>query len=96
MKFPESKEKEYELVANPDTSMLIEYISKYIDMVLDRYEMDAHIHEYLRKVLTDDIIVARRRFLDGNENDYKFSTYFSWYIHKLLEDRNDITRKPGI
>lgn len=96
--FPKSREEENELVLDNNTTSLLDYMIILIDKVLSRFSMSSQTYGYLEKHLEDDVLVARRRFIDNKnyeDKDTKFSTYFTWYIHKLLESRDDIKEKQG-
>lgn len=92
--FPLSREKEIELLKG-GIKDLVEYMSILIEKALDRFDMPSATREYLTKLLKDEVLIARDRFLKNKNNDnpeYKFSTYFTWYIHRALEDRDDVKK----
>lgn len=88
MDFPKNRDEELEMVLGEDPKDLIVYMSIYIDSVLDIYDIEKNTKDYIRKKLIDSILVAKKRFLDngGDKKDYKFSTYFSWYLNQELKN----------
>jgi hypothetical protein len=95
--FPQSKEYELTLVQSPDPKKreLREYLDQYIKRALAKFEMTKKTYAQLHGQLIKDIKVAAERFLknrDGTEQ-YKFSTYFSWYLKERLNRNSAIRRK---
>jgi hypothetical protein len=92
MDFLKSHKEEMEIVNNNDLSPLKDYISFFIDKILNEYEMDVHTRECLRKILIDETELVKKLFLENqrDKKDYKFSTYFLWHAHEKLKNRKDI------
>jgi hypothetical protein len=95
--FPKDKEYELSLLlkADPEFRELSEYLDVYIKLVLGKFEMPQEIFERLYLELHGDIPVAAEKYLqsDARKKDYKFSTYFSWYISERLNKQKELRRK---
>ncbi|HEV2694765.1 MAG TPA: hypothetical protein VG347_17855 [Verrucomicrobiae bacterium] len=96
-KFPQDKEYELSLLLKTEGNFkaLDNYLDAYIKTALDGFEMPQHIHDALYRELHEDVPVAAERYLksDAREKDYKFSTYFSWYVSERLNKNSEIKRK---
>src|ERR1035437_7781811 len=96
-KFPQSKEYELMLVQSPDPEKreLREYLDQYIKRALAKFEMTKTTYAELHGQLIEDINVAAERFLKNRDDteQYKFSTYFSWYLKERLNKNSAIRRK---
>ena len=67
------------------------YLEPLIDDALSKFEFTSAQQRSLRRELLADIAVAARRFLNSSkstEADYKFCTYFSWYIAQRISMKN--------
>ncbi len=95
--FPQDKEYELSLLLNADGEFkeLNDYLDAYIKIALGGFEMPQETYNTLYRELREDIHIAAERYLrsDAREKDYKFSTYFSWYVSERLNKNSDLKRK---
>ncbi|MCX6739300.1 MAG: hypothetical protein NT098_04620 [Candidatus Parcubacteria bacterium] len=99
---PKTREEEM-LILQADTvdfEHIAEYLKPLIEKVLSRFEMEDSVCKMLHDDSVDDVKIAATRFLRSEESmnaDYKFCTYFSWYIHHEIDEAekagHEITRK---
>jgi len=63
-----------------------DYLNDLIIDILNRYNLPEDIYNRMHQELLSDIPVAAKRFLenDRKNEEYKFSTYFGWYIGQRL------------
>jgi hypothetical protein len=96
-KFPQTKEYELSLLlaGDPEFKELREYIDAFIKAALKKFEMTQSEYNELYTQLTADIRIAAERFLNyqGEKKEYKFSTYYSWYLSERLNKSVGIKRK---
>ncbi len=102
---PKTREEEM-LILQADTvdfEHTAEYIKPLIEKVLSRFEMEDSVYKMLYADLADDVKIAATRFLGNEESmnaDYKFCTYFSWYISHEIDEMEkagyEITRKGEV
>ena len=87
---PESRKYEILLLQknDPEFKELKKYLEPYIKDILAHFSMTQKTYNILYKQLMDDIPVAAEHFLNGKsmDADYKFSTYFGWYISERLNN----------
>jgi hypothetical protein len=63
------------------------YLEPLIESILDRCGLTGLQREKSRRLLLDDVVLAAGRFLSDPKNlsgEYKFSTYFTWYVGERL------------
>jgi hypothetical protein len=86
---PLSVEAEYQLVRNDDENHThtVAYIHPLIKQALSRRGLTATTKQIVETDLLSDIGPALNRFLQQHKESapYRFSTYFTWYIHKRIE-----------
>lgn len=85
---PKSKSKDHSIVFNDDYnfSKTKEYLDPLILYALDKSGLNKEKYEILHKQLLNDIPVAAKRFIANKEKnkEFKFSTYFGWYIAQRI------------
>jgi len=90
---PQNKEYELSLLQKGDSEFkeLQEYLKPYIEDALAPFTMPKKTYENLHKELMNDIPIAAKRFLDNKSanTDYKFSSYFGWYISERLNSTGE-------
>ena len=90
---PQSKEYEVSLIKTNDSDVkkMKEYVITLIKSALGHFLMSKETYNKLYKEMMSDILVAAERFLKsgGQDKDYKFSTYYSWYISQRIEQTDD-------
>jgi hypothetical protein len=84
--FPQSKEYEDDLLTSTDLASLIAYMRPYLQSAIAKVGIDEKKQAATLKLLEGDIATAVERYLanGGLEKDYKFSSYFGWYIGERL------------
>ncbi len=94
---PQNREYELSLLQKNDPSFeeLKKYLKPYIEDALAFFLMPKETYDILYKKLIDDIPTAAKRFLDGESlsADYKFSTYFGWYISERLNNTGEDVKR---
>lgn len=94
---PKSREDELSILLNddPDFRNTKNYLDALILAALNRFEFSLKKRNQLRKELLQEVPVAAERFLSGDQNqrDFKFSTYFTWYIAQKINKQPNLKRK---
>ena len=88
---PLNKEQEREILTRDDErfSATTAYIENLILTALSRFTADEGEKTIALKNLKLVIPIAAQRYLGESKNkEYKFSTYFTWYIHEEIEKYN--------
>jgi len=87
-KFPQSKDYELALILEGgDYLNLKKYLSNYLNIVFTETTTSESDSEIIKDNLFNKLPVIIERFMngDGPNKEYKFSSYFSWYISQELE-----------
>lgn len=98
MKFnPKTKEEERGILFSDDSNFTKtkEYLGPLIEVVLDKFTFGEMDYRAIYNNLIDLVPWAAGKFLGNKKNleaNYKFSTYFTWYIKEELQ-RYDVERK---
>lgn len=85
---PETLEAEQRMLRTDDASFSATrtYIERYILQVLSHFSGDESEKSQALANLLAQIPIAAQRYLENRENpDFKFSTYFGWYISEELK-----------
>lgn len=88
---PLSREKDHELLQTDDAqfSHTVAYIEPLILSALSLFRAPEEEKNAALRNLLRMIPVAAKRFLDNQQDaDYKFSTYFGWYISEEVKKYN--------
>ncbi|KKR91278.1 MAG: hypothetical protein UU42_C0016G0012 [Candidatus Woesebacteria bacterium GW2011_GWA1_41_13b] len=88
IQFPQSKDYELALILEGgDYLNLKNYLSNYLKIVFSETNTNKPDSEVIRDNLFNKLPVIIERFMSGGgpNKDYKFSSYFSWYISQELE-----------
>jgi len=96
---PKTAEKERKTVLNDDPLFMQtkEYLKPLIWTAINTFELSKETQTKLFWKLVNDVPIAAQRFLkgDGLKKDYKFSTYFGWYIGQRINAIKRLKRKSG-
>ncbi len=86
---PLAQEEEIDILTNDtsDFSRTKAYLCPLIRTTLERLGMNALDYEEVSRQLLDDIPFAAEAYLSGTSCTYKFSTYFTWFIHERTKGK---------
>ncbi len=94
---PQNKEYEMSLLQknDPEFEELKKYLKPYIEDALALFSMPKKIYGILYEKLMGDIPVAAKRFLENKsmDTDYKFSSYFGWYIGQRINNTDENVKR---
>lgn len=86
---PKTKHEEFELLLqNNEFSELKKYLSPLILGALKKFSFKKQKLDRIYNELINDVPIAVSRYLGNKKNiesDYKFSTYFTWYISERIK-----------
>ena len=84
---PLSPDQEREILIKDDEtfSNTKQYLEPLILSALQRIDEEGRRNKAFQNLITQ-VPIAARRYLDNRlDSDYRFSTYFTWYIHEEFE-----------
>lgn len=82
-------QEEYSLISGDDDNFTQtkRYLEPLISQTINHYQLPTEVcHKLNRDLLFIDIPIAAKRFIANKEKneDFKFSTYFTWYIAQRI------------
>jgi DNA-directed RNA polymerase sigma subunit (sigma70/sigma32) len=83
---------------NADFSETKQYLDSLIKDALERFQLSDEQLIQLHHELLEEVSVAARRFLSSKTSmnaDYKFSTYFTWYIAERVNRIEGLKRRSA-
>jgi hypothetical protein len=97
---PQNIDQEQKLVLNDDEffTQTKNYLKPLILSSIDLFDLSENAANELFWKTMNDIPIAAKRFLGRNKTkkDYKFSTYFSWYIKERINKIKPLKRKKRL
>ena len=94
---PKTIKEDHEIISNDDPLFMQtkEYLKPLIWTAINTFELPEETQTKLFWELVNDVPIAAQRFLEHNglKKDYKFSTYFSWYIGQRINKIKHLKRK---
>lgn len=97
--FPQSREYELELLkaSAPEFERLREYLEPYLRRILDTFECTQETYDQLYYGLVADIKIAAEKYLTHRtgKEDYKFSSYYSWFVGERLKKYPSLKHKTS-
>lgn len=94
---PKTIKEEREIVLNDDAFFMQtkEYLKPFILSAINLFILPEETKTKIFWELVNDVPIAAQRFLknDGHKKNYKFSTYFGWYIAQRINKIKNLKRK---
>jgi hypothetical protein len=95
---PLEREQELLILLNDDDSFTNtkHYLDALILQALSHFKFTREQHDTLHHQLVNDVPLAASRFLNNERNidaDFKFCTYFTWYISERINKIEGLQRR---
>lgn len=94
----DERQKQIRILLSDDESFSTtkEYLKPLILKSLSHFELTGAQHQSLLNQLLGDVRIAANRYLGTDRHidaDYKFSTYFTWYIAQRINKTQNLKRR---